>query len=81
MKQNNFQLDKLVGFDLHGKTIGIVGTGKIGAAFARIMDGFGRVLLAYDIESNKELMLQVNIEYTSLDEVCKRLDVISVFSR
>lgn len=79
MKQNDFQLDKLVGFDLHGKTIGIIGTGKIGATFARIMKGFGCELLACDIETDQELVQQVNVRYTSLDDVCKRADVISVF--
>jgi D-lactate dehydrogenase len=78
MKQNDFQLDKLVGFDLHGKTIGVIGTGKIGASFAKIMNGFGCELLAYDIETNRELMQQVNIKYTSLENVCKKADVISV---
>jgi len=80
MKQNDFRLDKLVGFDLHGKTIGIIGTGKIGASFARIMKGFGCELLAYDIKTNQELMQKVNIEYTSLEHVCKKADVISVFA-
>ena len=78
MKQNDFRLDKLVGFDLYGKTIGIIGTGKIGASFARIMNGFGCELLAFDVESNDELMQQVNIKYTSLENVCKKADVISV---
>jgi D-lactate dehydrogenase len=78
IKQNDFRLDKLVGFNLHNKTIGIIGTGKIGAAFARIMNGFGCKLLAYDIEENKKLIDDVNIKYTSLEEVCKNSDVISV---
>jgi D-lactate dehydrogenase len=78
MKKNDFRLDNLVGFDLHGKTIGVIGTGKIGASFARIMNGFGCELLAYDPEPNQELMQQINIEYTSLETVCKKADVISV---
>jgi D-lactate dehydrogenase len=48
VRESNFSLDGLVGFDLHGKTVGIVGTGKIGSVFARIMAGFGCRLLAYD---------------------------------
>ncbi|MBC7919866.1 MAG: 2-hydroxyacid dehydrogenase, partial [Ferruginibacter sp.] len=47
-KENNFTLDGLMGFDLYGKQVGIIGTGKIGAAFARIMLGFGCRVLAYD---------------------------------
>ena len=78
MKQNDFRLDQLIGFDLHGKTIGIVGTGKIGTAFAKIMYGFGCKLLAYDIEDNKQLTSETNILYTSLENLCKQSDVISV---
>ncbi len=78
MNKNDFRLDQLIGFDLHGKTIGIVGTGKIGAAFTKIMHGFGCKLIAYDIEENQELIHQTNISYTSLSELCKSSDVISV---
>lgn len=78
MQQNDFRLDQLIGFDIHGKTIGIVGTGKIGEAFARIMHGFGCQLLAYDIEENKDLIRTTGIQYVSLEEVCKAADVISV---
>lgn len=78
MDNNDFRLDDLVGFDLHGKTIGVIGTGKIGASFARIMNGFGCNLLAYDIETNPELMQQVSIKYTTLEDICKNADVISI---
>lgn len=78
MQQNDFRLDQLVGFDLHGKTVGIVGTGKIGEAFARIMHGFGCKLIAYDIQQNKELIQATGIQYVSLEELCKIADVISV---
>lgn len=78
MDNNDFRLDDLVGFDLHGKTIGIIGTGKIGASFARIMNGFGCTLLAYDIETNPELMQHTSIKYTTLEDICKNADVISI---
>lgn len=78
MKQNDFRLDKLVGFDLHNKTIGVVGTGKIGSAFVRIMHGFGCKILAYDIEQDNELIEKCKVEYTSLETLCKKSDVISV---
>ena len=68
----------LVVFDLFGKTIGIVGTGKIGTAFANIMKGFGCKLLGYDIVQNTELIYQTGIVYTTLDELCNQSDVISV---
>ena len=78
MKQNDFRLDKLVGFDLHNKTIGVVGTGKIGSAFVRIMHGFGCKILAYDIEQDSDLIEQCKVQYTSLETLCKNSDVISV---
>ncbi len=56
IQKNDFRLDDLVGFDLHGKTTGIVGTGKVGAAFANIMHGFGCKLLGFDVEENKKLI-------------------------
>lgn len=78
MQQNDFRLDSLIGFDLYGKTVGVIGTGKIGAAFANIMHGFGCKLVAYDIIQNKELIKETNIVYTSLENICKGADVISV---
>jgi len=78
MRQNDFRLDRLVGFDFHEKTIGVVGTGKIGGAFTRIMHGFGCTLLGYDIEQHQALIEATNITYTSLEELCGQSDVISV---
>nr|WP_315177013.1 2-hydroxyacid dehydrogenase [uncultured Flavobacterium sp.] len=78
MQIGDYRLDHLVGFDLHGKTIGIVGTGKIGAAFAKIMHGFGCKIIAFDIKENKELMDEIPITYVSLKDLCATADVISV---
>lgn len=78
IRKNNFLLDTLVGFDLNGKTVGIVGTGKIGGAFAKIMNGFGCRLLGYDIEENAQLKHDTNIRYVSLEELCKNSDIISI---
>lgn len=78
MQQNDFRLDKLVGFDLHGKTIGVVGIGKIGSAFIRIMHGFGCRIVAYDIEQDIELVEKCKVQYTSFETLCKNSDVISV---
>lgn len=78
MGKNDFRLDQLVGFDLHGKTVGIVGTGKIGSAFGNIMHGFGCKLLGYDLEHNSDLIRDANITYTSFEELCQTSDVISV---
>ena len=55
VREGNFALEGLLGFDLHGRTVGVVGTGKIGACFARIMAGFGCRLLAFAPEANPEL--------------------------
>ena len=49
VKKYNFALEGLVGFDLHGKTVGVVGTGKIGKVFIQIMKGFGTKVIAYDL--------------------------------
>lgn len=78
MQSNDFRLDELVGFDLFGKTVGIIGTGKIGAAFARIMHGFGCKLIAYDPEINAELSKQTAIRYESLETLCAESDVIAI---
>jgi D-lactate dehydrogenase len=78
IKQNDFRLDKLVGFDLYRKIIGVVGTGKIGSAFVSIMHGFGCKILAYDIEQDNALIEKYKVEYTSLETLCKNSDVISV---
>lgn len=77
VKQYNFNLENLIGFNLHQKTIGIIGTGKIGAAFAKIMNGFGCKLLAYDPNQNHELS-SYNLEYVDLDELYQKAHVISL---
>jgi D-lactate dehydrogenase len=78
MKKNDFRLDELIGFDLNGKTIGIIGTGAIGSAFARIIHGFGCRLIACDPMENKALVEQTKIQYTTFENVCKTADVISL---
>jgi D-lactate dehydrogenase len=78
MQMGDYRLDYLVGFDLHGKKVGIIGTGKIGGAFAKIMHGCGCKILACDPEENTELIQLIDITYTTLEEVCKNSDVISV---
>lgn len=78
MNMGDYRLDHLIGFDLHGKKIGIIGTGKIGAAFAKIMHGFGCSILAHDPVENEELKQLIDISYTTLEEVCINSDAISV---
>lgn len=74
----NFSLDGLVGFDIHGKTIGVIGTGKIGQKFIRIMNGFGAKVLAVDPFPNQELIQSGLCTYTSLPELLKSADIISL---
>ena len=73
-RDHNFTLDGLVGFDLHDKTVGVIGTGKIGRTFINICEGFGMKILAYD----KFPIKDSEIEYTSLKELLERSDVISL---
>ncbi len=74
VRESNFSLDGLVGFDLHGKTVGIVGTGKIGAVFARIMAGFGCRLLAYDVHPRGDLP----VTYVDSARLLAESDIISL---
>ncbi|MGB3557659.1 MAG: 2-hydroxyacid dehydrogenase [Geitlerinemataceae cyanobacterium] len=77
VRDDNFSLDGLLGFDLHGSTVGIIGTGKIGACFARIMHGFGCHLLAYDLYQNPDC-LELGVNYADLPEVLGRSDIVSL---
>jgi len=77
VRDGNFALEGLVGFDLHGRTIGIIGTGKIGSVFARIMNGFGCRLLAIDPAPNDECRA-LGVEYVDRDELFAGADIISL---
>lgn len=77
VREGNFSIERLVGFDISGRTTGIIGTGKIGATFARIMKGFGCHVIAFDTKPNPEL-IQEGIEYMSLDDVFGKSDIISL---
>ncbi len=77
VRDGNFALDGLLGFNVHGKTVGIVGTGKIGLCFARILHGFGAKLLAHDLVPNPEAG-QLGIEYVALDRLLAESDIISL---
>ena len=73
-REFNFSLAGLTGFDLYGKTVGIIGTGKIGRIFADICRGFGMKILAYD----KFPAANSGLEYVELDELFRRSDIISL---
>ncbi len=78
VREWNFSLDGLVGFDLHGKTVGIVGTGRIGHAAARIFHGFGCRVLAFDLQPDAALISEVGVRYVGLPELYRESDVISL---
>ena len=76
--QFNFCLDGLVGFDMKGKTVGIIGTGKIGSQVARILQGFGCRLLAYDVIENNNLIQENKVEYVTLENLLAQSDIITL---
>eukprot|EP00900_Chrysochromulina_parva_P002025 jgi/Chrpa1/11823/Chrysochromulina_OHIO_Genome00021104-RA len=76
-RDGNFSLRGLTGFDMHGRTVGIIGTGNIGVIAANIFLGFGCKVIAQSRSVNKELA-DKGVEYVTLDELCKRCDIISL---
>ncbi|ELR64960.1 D-lactate dehydrogenase [Photobacterium marinum] len=73
----NFSLEGLTGFNFHGKTVGVIGTGKIGIATIRILKGFGMNVMAYDPYENP-LAVELGVTYASLDEIYQQADVITL---
>jgi D-lactate dehydrogenase len=78
VRDDNFSLEGLLGFDLHGCTVGIVGTGKIGMVFAQIMQGFGCSLLGYDAYPNSQFEAIGEARYVPLPELFANSDIISL---
>lgn len=78
VRSGDFTLSGLVGFDIHGKTVGIVGSGKIGRCFADIAIGFGCNILVYDVFESEELKAKPQVKYVQLDELFRRSDIISL---
>lgn len=77
-RKYNFTLDGLLGFDIHGKTVGVIGTGKIGKVFIQIMKGFGTNVIAYDVYKDENASKELGFEYVSLDELYAKSDIISL---
>ncbi len=77
VRDGNFSLEKLIGFDLNEKTVGVVGTGKIGIAFGKIMQGFGCKVVGYDPYPSQAAQA-IGIEYLSLDDLLASSDVVSL---
>jgi D-lactate dehydrogenase len=73
----DFRIDSLKGFDVHGKVVGVIGTGKIGMVFIRIMLGFGANVLAYDPIVNQEA-LDLGVKYATFEALLKMSDIVSL---
>ncbi|WP_428946192.1 2-hydroxyacid dehydrogenase [Pantoea sp. FN060301] len=76
-REANFSLDGLIGFNMHGRTAGVIGTGKIGLATLRILKGFGMRLLACDPYPNPQA-LEIGVEYVDINTLFRKADVISL---
>jgi D-lactate dehydrogenase len=78
VKDYNFSLDDLIGFDMNGKTVGIIGMGRIGKIVARILHGFNCRILAYDINRDQEVIAKYNVEYCGLERLASLSDIITI---
>lgn len=74
----NFSLDGLVGFDLNGKTVGVVGLGNIGSKVVKILHGFGCKILAYDLEKDERLIEKFDVTYANMDKIFSESDIITL---
>ena len=77
VREGNFALDGLLGFDMRGKTVGIIGTGKFGVAVAQILHGFGCRLLGYDVYRNSECQ-QLGLQYVEFEQLLAESDIITL---
>ena len=77
-REGNFSINGLMGFDLDGKTAGIIGTGKIGQILIKILKGFDMKVIAYDLYPNQKAADELGFEYVSLDELYAKSDIISL---
>jgi D-lactate dehydrogenase len=77
-RDNNFQIDGLLGFDMFGKTAGVIGTGKIGLEMVRILRGFGMRVLAFDPFPKEEAAAEAGFEYVGLDTLYEQSDIITL---
>jgi len=77
VREGNFSLDGLVGFDFHGRCVGVVGTGLIGSLVARILLGFGCRVVAFDLSPRSDLVA-LGVNYVSLEELLKQADIVTL---
>jgi D-lactate dehydrogenase len=78
VRDGNFSLDGLLGFDVHGKTVGIIGTGRIGQVLASLLSGFGTTILAHDKFRNDEWAAASGATYVELEQLYRESDIISL---
>ncbi|MBK8256084.1 MAG: 2-hydroxyacid dehydrogenase [Polyangiaceae bacterium] len=78
VREGNFSLNGLVGFDLYGRTAGLIGLGKIGKCLARILRGFGMRVVAYDLEPDPEFARAEQVQFTDLDSLLAQSDIVSL---
>ena len=78
VRDNNFSLQGLLGFDMHGKTLGVIGTGRIGKTFIAMMRGFGMKILAYDMYPDQKFAAENNFSYVDKETVYSQSDIISL---
>ena len=77
-RQQDFRLDGLTGFDVHTKTVGVIGLGNIGKVFSKIMNGFGCQVICHEIAPDTTLEKELNLRFVSLEELCQTADIISI---
>lgn len=77
VREGNFALDGLLGFDIFGKTVGVIGTGKIGAVFCNLISGFGVTIVANDVVKNQDC-IDLGVEYVDRNELLERSDIVSL---
>lgn len=77
IRENNFSLERLTGFNMYEKTVGVIGTGQIGAAFSKIMLGFGCRVLAHDLKQTPEL-IDLGVNYLPMDQLLGESDIIAL---
>lgn len=77
-REGDFSLNGLLGFDLFGKTVGVIGTGLIGSVFARIMAGFGMRVLAHSLPPHDDALIALGVRYVPLDALLAEADIVSL---
>ena len=75
---HDFTINNLIGFNINNKTVGIIGTGKIGSVVAKILNGFGARIIAYDIKPNIKLTKDYDLMYVDIETLCSTADIITI---